>query len=1193
MQAFEGGTQTFSVLYKEVEGGDEVRVSVPRIRLCFRAEDPFVFRDRVVAAHAVREEAEAAVRHALFIECMPTEELPPIEKERISRVLGLALNTERLKELQLHASSLIAEVNIDYARAMASIIFKQRASAYADAMGDASIAATAPPDDMIFSGFSMPAEAPKPPVPESAVLVLGGDGSEYETQRTNFGFHTFLSKTEVVHLSQRVRTECNRVLELSLFTTALSKSYSDEEFTKEQDAVVAATVVFLKDTWMAALKSAVRNGLKGVGKGCFNLAETNREVYGMSKLSRFLRMVNYMMEDCVIMMADTSLQSYVDFIGERCSYQVDVISCAEVTRVPIGEAWRTAHLPPLFQCKLVAKPDGGGVEYDTAPQAFVDAAVAAFAKASACVQDIPQLEKFVMEGLFWSDTPMLQTIATHEGITPMLKEQVSSMLHAALPAMDAYLALYEPYNATVTLDLEEHVAKYAASDKSIAEMQADVKRENAHIAAIEEEIPTSIIVGLFSIDTMAIRKALIEKHQAIGKAQLSLIATKVRERGKSVSDAFDNIQRSVSRGLADVEQVAELEEYIANLPAELAELQETLDLMVSENGVLEDCEYPMPDDEFKQFYKTLAWPRRIEEACEVARERADAKRDEYAAAQRAEQDAYDKSLVKLEKIVSEFGKYTDLAKVDDVAKVVKNLQAELKEADAKKLLFNKREAIFGLPMTDYSKLAKIVKNFEPFANLWATAANWKSWQANWLDGPFIELDPEEMEKELANAQRTMFKLVKTFDGVAGLGDISKTVKGEIEEFMPNMPLVAALRNPGMRERHWSALTESTGRDLTKATTEEFTLTELKTYGLESQIEIVTKVCDTAGKEFAIEQAMDKMEGEWKGVNLDVQEYRETKTFVLKGFDVIQALLDDHIVMTQSMSFSPFKGPFAQRIDDWEKMLTLMSEIFEEWIKCQRAWMYLEPIFSSDDIMRQLPTEGKRFQGVDRTWRKLLGQAHSDPDAITYCKTPRLLPSFAESNQLLELVQKGLTDYLETKRAAFARFYFLSNDECVPTAPSISLSSPPLWALNVHPVPRLLATCVAHLASSIALAAQAARDPLAIQGPPRGAAAPLKVLRERQQARVPKGPQDDRHVLGRGRAGALQDGALSRGLGRVLDERHPVRDEGHRPRADRPLGGRLPRLPARRVGAPLARAGHHRWLDPLLDRGGRAGDQRPG
>ena len=263
---------------------------------------------------------------------------------------------------------------------------------------------------------------------------------------------------------------------------------------------------------------------------------------------------------------------------------------------------------------------------------------------------------------------------------------------------------------------------------------------------------------------------------------------------------------------------------------------------------------------------------------------------------------------------------------------------------------------------------------------------------------FTDLDPEEMEGQLATAQRTMYKMVKTFDGVAGLGDISKTIKGEIEEFMPVMPLVTALRNPGMRERHWDELTRVTGKQLTLATSKEFTLTKLKAMDLGEQIESVTKVCDVAGKEFAIEQAMDKMEGEWQGVELDVVSYRETGTFVLKGFDVIQQLLDDHIVMTQSMSFSPFKGPFAQRIDDWERTLALMSEVFEEWIKCQRQWMYLEPIFSSDDIMRQLPTEGKRFTGVDRTWRKLLQAAVNDPDAVSYCKhTPRLLPSFQESN----------------------------------------------------------------------------------------------------------------------------------------------------------------------------------------------------
>jgi len=48
--------------------------------------------------------------------------------------------------------------------------------------------------------------------------------------------------------------------------------------------------------------------------------------------------------------------------------------------------------------------------------------------------------------------------------------------------------------------------------------------------------------------------------------------------------------------------------------------------------------------------------------------------------------------------------------------------------------------------------------------------------------------------------------------------------------------------------------------------------------------------------------------------------------------------------------------------------------------------------------------------------------------IALCPDPRLLENLRECNKLLELVQKGLSEYLETKRNAFPRFYFLSDDE---------------------------------------------------------------------------------------------------------------------------------------------------------------------
>ena len=50
--------------------------------------------------------------------------------------------------------------------------------------------------------------------------------------------------------------------------------------------------------------------------------------------------------------------------------------------------------------------------------------------------------------------------------------------------------------------------------------------------------------------------------------------------------------------------------------------------------------------------------------------------------------------------------------------------------------------------------------------------------------------------------------------------------------------------------------------------------------------------------------------------------------------------------------------------------------------CQRSWLYLEPIFSSEDINRQLPVESKRYQTMDRMWRKIMNGAKKDPKVST-------------------------------------------------------------------------------------------------------------------------------------------------------------------------------------------------------------------
>ena len=69
-------------------------------------------------------------------------------------------------------------------------------------------------------------------------------------------------------------------------------------------------------------------------------------------------------------------------------------------------------------------------------------------------------------------------------------------------------------------------------------------------------------------------------------------------------------------------------------------------------------------------------------------------------------------------------------------------------------------------------------------------------------------------------------------------------------------------------------------------------------------------------------------------------------------------------------FCRYVGPFLPTVQKWEKNLSTVSEVLDEWVTAQRKWLYLEGIFVGGDIRLQLPDEARKFDDIDRNFRKV-------------------------------------------------------------------------------------------------------------------------------------------------------------------------------------------------------------------------------
>jgi len=358
--------------------------------------------------------------------------------------------------------------------------------------------------------------------------------------------------------------------------------------------------------------------------------------------------------------------------------------------------------------------------------------------------------------------------------------------------------------------------------------------------------------------------------------------------------------------------------------------------------------------------------------------------------------------------------------------LLKQFQEELEEALRQREQLVLAEKLFDMPITAFPVLSQVDSEMKKLSQVYSIYAEHADAVRSYASVLWGELDVNRM---MAGTEEILGKLKKL--KTLKLLPVYDLAEKDIQGFFNSLPLMKELKSNALRKRHWEQLMVVTGQtfDMDPKT---FTLGNMFNMQLHNHADSISKITSGAIKELTIENEIKKLNEVWREQRFDLSRYvkgTEDRGWVLKSTEEVMLLLEDMSLNLQSMMASPFVKPFVNEVRSWEQQLSLIGECIEVWMLVQRKWMYLESIFvGSDDIRHQLPQEAKRFDGIDKTWQKIMADTAKNTSVLESCSAEGRLSTLKGLAEQLEVCQKSLSEYLDTKRCAFPRFFFISDDE---------------------------------------------------------------------------------------------------------------------------------------------------------------------
>ena len=460
---------------------------------------------------------------------------------------------------------------------------------------------------------------------------------------------------------------------------------------------------------------------------------------------------------------------------------------------------------------------------------------------------------------------------------------------------------------------------------------------------------------------------------------------------------------------------------------------------------------------FTMLLQSWMIPSQIKDVEKISRDNLELKKAEFIEELKESQGSFKTEIIELERTfdyISKVDNFTEeyngkkvsimIQDFNEAVNKARDHQNEIKKE--MKILYPEKakeidEGTEDLP--EFEKLGTIFTEFQPFKILWNEDTNVMIEYQNKVESKTLL----ELKELIPNADRRSTKEVFVYvkdleESRAKIEKVQKenpydtTLVKLIEQLKKKLTyyesfnwVIQCLNSACLKEDDWKEIRRIMNNNSIDG---KCKLCELEAMNIDQYHDQIELIKSKASRRAGFVAKYKELSAKYSCI---IMEPKDERKLGLSKIDDVLILLDDvsndlvNIIGNPVTQSDPKLKNDTRQLNEKIKNVQI---ILEEVIKFQSNYLYLEPIFNTDEVNKALVSEKTDFKKVHEFWRGFMDQFESSAwELASFMEKENfnnLNKNLNDNNNQLQKVIRKLQEYLNIKRTEFPRFYFVSDED---------------------------------------------------------------------------------------------------------------------------------------------------------------------